>query len=91
MAKVKVRIIRAPYLAVSNASLQAVLSNVAKKRLNRKVGTTQLYDIMAELEQRREASGSSPFRSNEEAWQEFLKYYAPPGMFKLEKKMTVEE
>ncbi len=78
--KVKVRRIAAPYQDVPTASLQAILSNHAHDRLQVRIGTAQLYAIMEELARRREIAGT-PFRSNEEAWAEFVQHYMPkePG------------
>lgn len=72
--KVKVRIIAAPYLDVPMSSLQAILRNHAHNKLRVRLGIRQLYDIMGELARRREVSGT-PFRSNQEAWEEFQEHY----------------
>lgn len=72
--KVKVRIIAAPYKDVPTASLQAILQNHAHGKLRVRISTRHLYEIMGELARRREASGT-PFRSNQEAWEEFQEHY----------------
>lgn len=78
--KVKVRKIAAPYQDVPTESLKAILRNHAHGRLMVRIGTEQLYDIMGELARRDEAAGTR-FRSNEEAWAEFVRHYMPkePG------------
>lgn len=75
--KVKVRRIAAPYQDVPTESLQAICRNHAHDKLHVRVSVEQLYDIMDELARRRQESGADPFRSNEEAWAEFVKYYMP--------------
>lgn len=78
--KVTVRRIAVPYQDVPTESLQSILRNHAHDRLQVRIGTRQLYDIMGELARRREIAGT-PFRSNEAAWSDFVKYYMPkkPG------------
>lgn len=74
--KVRVRKIEAPYHDVPTESLQAILRNHAHDRLQVRVSVDQLYDIMDELDRRREASGQT-LRSSEEAWVEFNRHYMP--------------
>ena len=74
--RVKVRKIAAPYTDVPTESLQAILRNHAHDKLQVRIGTEQLYDIMGVLADRRKASGSS-FKSTEEAWAEFEAHYMP--------------
>ena len=78
--KVTVRRIAAPYQNVPTASLQAVLRNHAHNRLQVRIGTRQLYEIMGELARRRKIAGT-PFLSNEDAWAEVVQHYMPkePG------------
>ena len=78
--KVKVRRIAAPYLDVPTPSLQAVLRNHASNCLHVRISTRQLYEIMDELARRRESFGT-PFRTNEDAWADFVQHYMPkePG------------
>ena len=74
--KVKVRKIASPYTDVPTESLQAICRNHAHDKLHVHIGTKQLYDIMGVLADRRKASGCY-FRSNEEAWAEFVRHYMP--------------
>ena len=74
--KVKVRKIAAPYTDVPTESLQAICRNHAHDKLHVHIGTKQLYDIMGVLADRRKASGDY-FRSNEEAWADFVAHYMP--------------
>lgn len=74
--KVRVGKIAPPYTDVPTKSLQAVLRNHAYDKLNVRVGTEQLFEIMNILVERREKSGCR-FKSNEEAWAEFVKHYMP--------------
>ena len=71
--KVKVRKIAPPYHDVPTASLQAILRNHAHDKLNVDITTKQLYDIMGELSRR----NGDRWRSNEEAWAEFVQHYWP--------------
>ena len=74
--KVKVHTIRKPYDRIETASLRAILRNHAHDRLRCPIKTEQLYDIMGELAKRRQASGDT-WRTNEEAWKEFVQQYCP--------------
>lgn len=74
--KVKVKVISHPYTDAHTTSLQAILRNHALGHLRMRISTGQLYAIMGELARRREVSGQ-PFRSNEQAWQEFQEHYRP--------------
>ncbi len=74
--KVKVKAIAPPYNDVPTASLQAILRNHAYGKLHVYIGTQQIYDIMGELVRRREITGG-PFKSNEDAWEEFNRHYMP--------------
>lgn len=75
--KVKVRKIATPYTDVPTESLQAICRNHAHDKLQVHIGTKQIYDIMDELARRRQESGADPFRSNEEAWADFVAHYMP--------------
>ena len=74
--KVKVKVIEPPYTDVSTESLQAICRNHAHDKLQVHIGTKQLYDIMGVLAERRKAYGCC-FRSNEEAWADFVAHYMP--------------
>lgn len=74
--KVKVRVIESPYTDVPTESLQAICRNHAHDKLHVHIGTKQLYDIMGVLAERRKAAGCY-FRSNEEAWADFVANYMP--------------
>ena len=75
------------YNSMSTQELQEILRKHAHGELDTEPDTQELYEIMEVLSVRRQNESPQAFRSDEEAYAEFCKYYMPNENAKVRSKV----